>query len=246
MKKYSELNILPCLMLAGGIVGLLLRFAAQTLAVDPAGLPLLRHPLRICLWLLSLGLPALAALVIARTDKAGDYGTCFPPSAAGAAGHFALAVCIALTLALVPPKLSGTIGKVWLYLGIAAVLGLTWAGGCRLGTKPPCFVSHLTLCLFLAVHILSHYPAWSGVPDLMNYLFTLLGLIALLLYAYHRSACDTGLPGKRKLLMTGMTAVFLCTMALWDTRFWLLYGGGIFWVLTDLAGLWIPGKRAAG
>lgn len=135
-------------------------------------------------------------------------------------------------------------GTVWRYLGIGSALGLVWAGVCRLGEKPPCFAAHLAVCLFLAVQILSHYPTWSGMPEATAYLYSLLGAMALLFYAYYRAAYDVGLPKKHKLLVWGLLAVFLCAVALWDNRFCLIYGGGICWVLTDLNALWNSGEKA--
>lgn len=245
MKKLLDVKFLPLVMMIGGALGLILRGAMDLLAVDPLGLMITGHPARVGLWVLSLGMLVWMLAVLFQQRRASHYEICFPPSVMGAAGNFLLAVCIVGTVLLQKPEMDGAIGKIWKGLGLIASVTLIWAGILRLGSRRPNLVIHLSVLLFLMVHTISHYRTWSQTPELADYLFNMLGAMAVQAAAYYRTGFDVGLPKKRKLMGAGALTIFLCTVALWSTRFKALYAGCIFWVIMDLGDLWLAGKKAA-
>lgn len=240
MKKLMKLEFLPVLMLLCGGAGMLLRKLLYVVAMDGKGLMVAGHPLEAALWLLTLGVFALVAVVAVRMIPNADFAANFPAGIPGAVGCFIMAACVVLTVFMQQPAMGGAMGQLWLVLGMAAGVGLTWVGLCRLDGKKPGFLSHLGLCLFLTVHILSHYQAWSRRPFLQDYLFSLLGAVALALFSYYQMAFDVDL-GKRRMTMgMGLAAIFLCAAALSSCGYWMLYLGAIVWVWSNLCSWEVP------
>lgn len=234
MKKLLKSKYLPQVMLGLGALGLGLHMLLYILGRDVRGLLPACHPAELALWILTVLALSLAFAAGRRTTGKGDYRLNFPASVAGAAGCFVLAGCLVLTLLLQEPEMQGSIGRIWTVLGWASAACLVWAGFCRLREKPPFFACHLVICLFFAIHIVTHYQTWSSTPELMDYLFSMLGAMALLFFAYYRAAFDVDLGKRRRLLTMGLAALYLSVAALAETRFRLLYLGGVVWVMTNL------------
>ena len=97
------------------------------------------------------------------------------------------------------------------------------------------FGLYIVLCLFFAVHLVSCYQGWSSNPQIMDYLFTLLAYVGLMLYFYHKAAALVGFRKDKTLLAIGLLAVFFCYASLevreLSSLLKLCCGG---WVLTDL------------
>lgn len=244
MKKWMKYNYLPGLMLACGVLGLVLRELLYMTAVDSQGLMDAGHPLETALWLLTLGVFALVAVLAVRLGGGNDFAANFPAGVPGAVGCFVMAASVILTVFLQQSAMGGTIGRLWRWFGLAAGVGLIWIGLCRLDGKKPGFVSHLGLCMFLTIHILSHYQAWSRRPFLQDYVFSLLGAVVLLLFTYYQMAFDEDLGKRRMTQFMGLASIFLCTAALSSCGYWLLYLGAIGWVWTNLCSWDVPATES--
>lgn len=234
MKKIFQPKNLPVLVLISGLAGLMLHWLTYFAAVDEKNLLVAHHPVVILLGLLSASVAALIAAVTVKLDGTGDYQENFRPSVLGTAGSLGMALCILATVLFQSPAMLGKMGSIWRWTGILAAASLTAVGFCRLRGKAPFFALHLAVCLFYAVHILSHYQSWSGTPQIQDYVFALLGTLALMLYTYYQMAFDVGFARRRMLLGMGMAAMYLCTVALYDTPYKLLYLGSIAWVWSSL------------
>lgn len=240
MKKLLKHDVLPAWMLFLGGVAIILREILYLTAMDEKHLMAAGHPLELGILALT-GLVLLAAAAAAVPAKGTrEYSANFPADPVAATGNFLMALGVLLTVALWDPAMGGLMGLLWLWLGVAAGIGLGWAGVCRFRGKKPSFGTHLALCLFLAVHMMSHYQAWSKIGCLMDYFFPLLGGVSLLLLAYHHTAFDVDLGQRRMLLGVGLSAMFLCTAALSSCGYWLLYGCGILWAGTNLCRWQVP------
>lgn len=243
MNKFLQPKNLPILMLASGAAGMGLQWLTYAAAVDGKGLLIPHHPVEIALWLLSIGALALVVSVAVTMGGVGDYAANFPPSPLGAFGNFVMAGAIGATVLYYPCAMGGTIAAAWWWLGLAAAAALIWIGCRRLQGKAPCFVLHLLVCAFLGAHILTHYQLWSGTPQLQDYVFHLLGAMVLLFFGYYQTAFDVDLGMRRMQLTMGMMAIFLCTVALTDTAYPLLYMGGIVWTWTNLCKFQVPREK---
>lgn len=246
MKHFLKPNHLPAMALVCGAVGLVLHQLLYWLAVDAKGLLRPGHPVEIILWLLTAAMAGLVLAWVQGLGGEGGYAANFPKSKLAAAGHAVLAVCALVTVLTQPCAMDGTIALVWKWLGLLAFLMLLWAGYSRMEGKTPNFVTHLAVCAFLTIHIVTHYRLWSGDPQLLDYVFTLLGSVALLLFAYCQTAFDVGFCNRRLLLTMGLLAIYLILVGLPDTRYWLLQLGSIAWVGSNFCAWEIPEEGAQG
>jgi len=108
------------------------------------------------------------------------------------------------------------------------------AGTDRLRGRKSNFLLHVVPCLFLAVHIVSHYQSWSGNPQMQNYVFAMLGAMALLFFSFYTAAMEAGCGSRRMLLGMGLAAIYLCLAETASSAYTRLYLAGIFWVMTEL------------
>ena len=154
-----------------------------------------------------------------------------------------LAAGIGVTVVTGDPGALGTLGAAWKILGFLSVPLLLWSGLRRLQGKMPSFLIHGILCVFLLTHIMNQYQRWCGDPQLMNYIFPLLGAVMLAFFAYYTAAFEAGCGARRMHLGAGLLAVLFCTAALSPGEYPFLYLGGISWALTDLCRLQPPPKE---
>lgn len=243
MKKNQPNRRLPAAVLALGALCLVLRQGLYAAALDEKNLLLRGHPLE---WLLWAAVSASVVLILLSLWKQGGsarYEDNFSPSVAGTFGHFLMAASIGITVMISEPGALGALGAAWKLLGFLSVPLLLWAGLCRLQGKMPFFLIHGILCVFLLMHIMNQYQRWCGNPQLMDYIFPLLGAVMLAFFAYYTAAFEAGCGTRRMHLGTGLLAVLLCTAALSVGEYPFLYLGGISWALTDLCRLQPPLKK---
>lgn len=240
MKKEKFLPHVPALMLVLGGVCFALRIRLYAVALDAKGLLLRGHPLERGIWI-TVAVAAVLAVLAARAQKRSDrYEENFAPSAVAALGHFLLAAGIGATVLTCAPGAFGTLGTVWKVLGLLAAPLLLWAGFCRIRGTVPLFLSYGAVCLFLLVHVMSQYQHWCSNPQLMDYVFALLGNVAMAFFAYYTAAFAAGCANPRMYLISGLLTVLLCAGALSGGTYPLLYLGGLVWALTDLSRLLPP------
>lgn len=243
MKKLSEPKNLSLLVLVSGLGGLLLHWLTFETAMDENGLLVPGSPVVLLLGLLSAAVAALIGVVTVKLKGTGTYQDNFPPSGVGAAGCFVLAVCMAGTVLVGSCPMGGGVQDIWIGLGLTAALALIIIGFCRLMGKAPFFLCHLPVGAFFALHLVTYYQTWSGMPQVQEYLFTMLGTMALICFSYYHMAFDVGLGKRRMLLASGQAAVYLSLVNLYDTPCKVLYLGSVIWVLTNLCAFRVPGEK---
>lgn len=220
MKKF------PSVIFALGFVSCLMRLGLYLTAVDEKNLLLSHHPLEAVIWLTAAAALVLIALFVRRQDGSNAWEDNVSPSPMGALGHFAGALGIAVTVLLHEPAMAGYIGVAWDILGKAGVICLALAGAARLRGKQPFFALLLIPSLFFMLHIVNHYQSYSANPQLQDYLFGLLGTMALMFFCYYSSAFTAGLGKRRMQLFMGLAAVYLLMADLATTDYlWLDLGG---------------------
>lgn len=237
MKKLLEAKNLPLFAALAGIVGCLLRRQLYIWGMDDKGLLKANHPLEILLWLVTAAALGLILARVWKLDGSNRYRDNFVPSKGAAVGHVLFGLGILLTVLLNEPLLNGNLGRIWKGLGFLSFPCLILAGLARAKGRRPFFAMHMVPCLFLVFHIIDHYQLWSGNPQVQDYMFTLLGTMVLMFYAYYTAAFDVGSGKRRMHLGFGLAAMYLCIVILSRTDHLFLYAGGIFWVQSDLCAL---------
>ena len=222
MKK----NCTSAPILLSGLAALGLREGLYRAAVDSRGLLTPLHPLEIALWALT-GLTLLGVLLLIRGGREPDA---FPRSVAGLGTLVLAAAVIAAgmnTVQTLPAV--GALHRVFSWLagaGLAGAAYFRWKG------KPPVFGCHLAAAAFFAVHGVACYQSWSRDPQMMNYVFSLLGCICLAVFSYQQAAGELGIGSRKMRLFSGWMGIFLCCAAI--ARGGWLYAAGALWMLTCL------------
>ena len=228
MKAKSGSAVLPVLIL--GAVAYGLRSALYGVAVDARGLLLRGHPLEIALVALSAAALILAALAGWKQEPdakpSGNFLAALGNAAAGAG--------ILVTVLTAQSMPVGYLTSAWQILGYAAPACLLLAAFARAMGKKPFFLLHVAVCLFFLVHIVTRYQLWSANPQMQDYVFALLGAMALMFFGFYEASREAGLGNQRMKLGMGLAAVYLCLAELARSSCPALYLGGILWALTDL------------
>ena len=240
MNPRSHSSKLAVTMLLSGICALALRKGLYATAVDVTGLLLRNQPLSIALTVLTIGVLIRIALVIRKSDGCDAYEDNYRASLPAAIGNLAAGAGILATVLNAAPLMGGYLDIAWHYLGLIAPVCLLAAAIARALGKKPFFLLHVAACLFFLIHIVSHYQLWSGNPQMQDYVFSLLGATALMLFGFYAAAMEAGCGNRRMTLATGLAAIYLCLAELARSSCPWLYLGGILWVLTDLLSLQNP------
>lgn len=227
---------LPYATLALSALSLLLRVLLYRTAVDERGLIVSGHPLEILLWLVTAGAAALAVATVWKLDGSNRYGDNFSASTVSAVGTFVMAAGILLTIFGMGWGDTG-LEKIRSLLGFAAAASLVIVGLHRMQGKRPLFLLHMAVCVFFGVFMVSLYQSWRNDPQLQDYVFSLLGCLLLMLFAFYQTAFDVGSGKRRMQLGTGLLAVYCCVAALANTEHGLLYFTGAVWTFTNLCAL---------
>ena len=243
MKNLNTQTALTGAVLSLGIGAGFLRRWLYAAALDEKGLLVRSHPIAIVLWVL---VAAGALLILWATrccDGASFCEDSFAPSTLAVLGHSFMACTVLMMVLLVAFPLPGAIGLVWKVLGFATAAGLVWAGLCRKLGKLPFFGIYGGLCLFLLLYLVSCYQFWSGNPQLQDYVFELLALVAMVLYCYQLAALAAGMGNRKALAVFGLLTVLLCSPANFGARVPALYASGLLFAATNLCRLAPPPKN---
>lgn len=236
MKTILKSKSLPFLIAALGGVGLLLRLQLYAAAVDEKNLLIPGHPLEYLLLGLTVAVAVVIVVSVWPLYGSTRYGDNFGPSVPAFIGSVLAGAGIVLTVLLAESQ-DGYLYQVWKLLGLLSGACLAAAGTCRLRGKQPHFLLHGVVCVFLLLHMICHYQTWSTNPQLQDNLFSLLGCVALAIFAYYQTAFDAGAGKRRSQLAVGLMGAYLSLVSLSGTDAPLLYGGCAIWALTDLCSL---------
>ena len=232
MKRNAGSKVLPVLIL--GLAAFALRTGLYAAATDAKGLLVRNHPLELALSVLT-GLALVLAALFAWKNKEPDCGEAkLGENMMAALGTVALGAGILVTVLLEGPVLGSNLVKVWWILGMAAPACLLLGTIVRLLGKRPLFLTLVAVCLFFLVHIVTRYQIWSANPQMQDYLYALLGTMALMFFGFYEASQAADCGNHRLRLGMGLAAVYLCMAELARSSCPVLYLGGILWVLTQL------------
>ena len=198
--------------LGTGTLGFALHLLVRKVCLDRNGLWLQSSPLAVCLFCLT-GIFGLAVLFLTLKQKKGSLCHWVPDRFSGSLGSFAAAfgfLFLALRLSWGNSRLEDA-AKMLACLSAAAM----GANGALLHLgKKPSFVCSLPAVLLFMVYPLSRHGVWSYQTQFLDYGFSLLALIGLLLFSYAYIHLTTAPLSARWLRFSGLLAcVFSMTAA---------------------------------
>ena len=244
MKRNSGSYRLPVMMLIWGIAALFLRKTLYATAVDIKGLLLRNQPLELALTILTIGTLVRIVLAVRKQKGSCDYEDYSAAGIPGAIGNVAAGAGILITMLNATPGLENYLEYAWKILGYAAPVCLFLTGISRILGKKPFFLLHVVVCLFFVLHIVTRYQTWSGHPQTQDYIFSLLGAMALLFYGFYTAALEAGCGNYRMMRGMGLAAIYLCMAELARSSCPWLYLGGALWTLTDLCSMHIDAQKS--
>lgn len=236
MKSPTVFRHLPRYVLAAGVVGLALRIWLLS-GTDSKGFVVSNPVATALLWVVAIAVPAALFILTRELTEAKKYAFNFPPSpvAAIGTGLAALSIGIHSIVSLVGSQ--GAIDVVSCLLGIVSAAALGYAGWCRLKGHRPNFLLHCAVILYLMLRLICQYRHWSADPQVVDYCFSILATVCLMLAAYHRAAFDMGSGDRRSYAFFCLTCGFYCCMSLIGWEDILYYLGIAAWMFTDLCNL---------
>ena len=114
-----------------------------------------------------------------------------------------------------------------------AAAGFVAVAFCRFMGRRPNFLMHAVICIHFILQLLKLYQHSSFDPQIQDYLFQILAIIALAFTAYLLASADLGRGSRRWLWVAGMSAVYLCILSLGSTDTGLFLTGAA-WAFTTL------------
>ncbi len=231
-------KIWPYLTAVMGLTGYWIRMLVYATLVDDRNLLLRGNPLEWMLYLLLAGAAGLIWVDVRKAEGPKTYAPNFGPSNAAALGSILFAGGILLTmLGAGRPELLLELGCQ--VLGLAAAGCLLLTAWCRHRGTVPFFLLHCVVCVYLGSYMISHYRQWSSNPQLQDYVFQMLALVCMTLFAYEQAAFSLNMGKRRRLLLMGLMGALCCLTALAQTQDGFLYLTGAVWCLTGLC-RWEP------
>lgn len=214
MKRYLKPAFLPVAVLGAGILACLFRLWLFALGEDDRGLlPVGIFPDAMS-WIIT-GLTMAYLFLGTRQLQGGNkYAYNFPASLPAAIGMALAAVSFAITSIVDLSAGADTIGTVSAILGFLATVSLLLLAFYRMQGKHLTVIFHGIVCLYLMLHLVSHYRLWSSAPQLQTYAFELLAIVFVMLACYHRAAFDAAKGNRQAYAFFSLAALFFCIATL--------------------------------
>lgn len=236
MKLRSVFKHLPQYVLAAGGVGLLLRIWLLAGADDKGFLP--SNPVvTALLWVVAIAVPAALFFLTRELTEAKKYAFNFPPSPIAAIGTWLAALSIFIHSIISFPGSLDALDIISGILGILSAAALVLAGLCRRNGRRPNFLLHCVVAIYLMLRLICQYRHWSADPQVLDYCFSILATVCLMLAVYHRAAFDMGAGDRRSYTFFCLTCGFFCCLSLVGWEDILYYLGIGAWMFTDLCNL---------
>ena len=243
MKQILRPKYLPYLVLLFSVLGFLLRLRTFGSGKDSDGLYQPQPLVWVLLAVVSIAVVALIFITVARLKNNGSFSDNFPPSLISAIGC-AVGAAGMLSSALEVLTAGDSLSNITGILGIAAAIGLAIAAAARLKGKPPFFLCHVAVSLYLGLQIFNHSRLWGNESQVGVFMFPLLALIFAMLASYHLATFDVDMGVRKTSLFWSLSAAYLCTVTLADRSEPLLFGSLAVWLFTNLCSL-RPIKKTA-
>ena len=243
MKKIIKPDLLPLLVLAAGVIGMLLQLWRYVGGTDEKGLILTGHASVILLGILTVLVLVLILLGTWDLREGNQYRYNFPSSLSGCVGAGIAAVMILIT------AVGDLIAWGDVLILVTGVVGLL-AGACMIAIcigrylgRQISFLFPLVVCVFLMLHLICQYRVWSGEPQLLSYCYPLLATVCVTLSVYQDAAFAGNFGDRRAHAALHLAAVYFCCASLIGDHTPLFYLAMGAWMLTDMCRL-LPMPRS--
>lgn len=244
MNKYLKPAYLPLITLGTGLLTMILRLVLLSVGEDDKGLLVTGSFADVFSWLLSVATMIVLVLGTWNLREASKFSFNFPASTAGAAGTLAAALGILITSLSELFAGGDALGIAGSLLGLLAVPALVFVALGRYQGQRPSVLLHGIVCVYLMVHLVSHYRLWSAYPQIQSYGFELLSIVCLMLACYHRATFDAGEGNRRSYAFCALAAVYFSVATLPGCDSPLFFIGCAVWMLTNLCSLkTLPGRH---
>lgn len=227
MKRTPALYCLIAALL--GLICALLRSALYAAAMDESGLLLRGGVLPYLLWLPVIA--GAAGLSFAGKALGRSRPSAPQPASAfvSAAGYCILALGLFLSRTLIFRQAPSQLAPLRTALVWASIAAALLAAFCCLRGQKVFFLCHVVIGVFFAVHLVTRYQDWCCNPQILDFVFSLLAGICLLLFSYYRITFDLG-SGSRRMLCAALAGILLCIPALVHGEQLPMYAAGAVWM----------------
>ena len=237
MNKYLKSTYMPLIALGAGLLTMILRFILLATGEDSKGLLVTGNFPDVFSWLLSVATLAVLAVGTWNLREANKFSFNFPASPLSAAGVLAAALGILVTSVSELFAGGDALRIIGAVLGLLAVPALVIVALCRYQGQRPSVLLHGVVCMYLMLHLVSHYRLWSSYPQIQSYGFELLSIVCLMLACYHLATFDVGQGNRRSFAFCALAAVYFSIATLPGCDSPLFFLGGALWMLTNLCNL---------
>ena len=243
MKRYLKMAYLPLAVLACGVLTCLLRLWLFALGEDERGLLSVGSFPDVMSWIVVAATMALLGVSTRQLHGGAKYAQNFHASLPAAIGMALAAVSFCIT-SVVDLTAGGdsvsTVSALFGFLAAAALLVLAYSRyrGAHLSV-----LFHGVVCLYLMLHLVSHYRLWSSYPQLQSYAFELLAIVFVMLACYQRAAFDAGKGNRRAYTFFTLAALFFCIATLPGCDNAAFFIGCAVWMYFTPCRLSLPAKK---
>lgn len=232
LNQYIKPAVLPVAALAGGVLTMLMRMWVFGLGTDDRGLLVAGSFPDAFSWILTALTVVFLILGVRDLTEATKYSFNFPASTRAACGTALGALGIFITCFVELLSGAARLGVFSAVVGLLAAAALAFVAFCRKGGMKPSFIFHSLVCVWLMLHLISHYRLWSAYPQLQTYGFELMAIVFLMLSCYQRAAFDAGHGDRRAYMFFTLAALFFCVAAIPGSSGGAFYIGSAAWMLT--------------
>lgn len=233
MKRFLALlkpSDLPFVSLCSGLLTLIVRLWLMIMGTDEQGLLPTGSLPDVLSWMLVAITVGLLIAGVSQLQGTVQYSRSARKSLFAAVSMVVVAICFCLTSMLDLFSEPDTVSLVsaWMgFLAAAALLLLAWG---RFKGVAFNMVFHGLVCVYLMLHLVSHYRLWSSSPHLQSYGFELLAIVFVMLACYHRAAADAGHGDRRAYAFFSLAALFFCIAAIPSTDNIAFFLGCAVWM----------------
>ncbi len=197
--------------LGAGTLGFILHMWAGKVCLDRNGLWLQRHPLVLCLFCLA-AIVMIAVVLLTFKEKKDSLCLLMQDRFLGTFGSFAAAFGF-LFLALELPWDGSLLGNAAKLLACLTASSMSANGARQALGKKPAFAFSLPAVLLFMVYPLSRHGVWSYQTQFLDYGFSLLALVSLLLFSYACCHLTVTSLSARWMGLSGLCACFFSLVA---------------------------------
>lgn len=241
MKFSTFYKLVPAIML--GLVVQVLRAQIYTYGMDEQGLLTLGDSNT--LMLLGASVVAVIYAVYTAWPEKGTktFEDNFTKGLLPAVGCWILAVTVLIWGIRSGEDGVAAVAALHLVLALASAVGLAYMGYCRMKGQKPFFAAGGVVTVYFAIHAVLRYQSWSSNPQMLDYIFALLGCVCMMLYAYQLTAFSVDMGSRRVQIALALAGISFCMASVPQGEYVPMYLAGAVWMATNLCCLEEPEKE---